>query len=64
MGQRRRVVIVAYGGVQVLDVAGPAEVFRAGSLLADGAYDVTIAAPKAGPVQASSLTLIADRALG
>ena len=54
----RKVVIVAYPGVQVLDVAGPAEVFRAASLLAGGAYDVTVAAPCSAMIaQADSITV-------
>jgi transcriptional regulator GlxA family with amidase domain len=56
----RRVVVVAYPGVQSLDVAGPVEVFAAA-----GGYDIEVVAPAAGKVPAqSALTLYADRALG
>jgi putative intracellular protease/amidase len=40
----RRVVIVVYPGVQTLDVTGPAEVFRAASLIHPPGYRVTVAA--------------------
>jgi transcriptional regulator GlxA family with amidase domain len=46
----RRIVIVAFPGVQSLDVAGPAEVFAAAS----DRYRVEIVAPTAGVVPASS----------
>lgn len=55
----RRVVIVAFPGVQSLDVAGPAEVFGA----AADEYGVEIVAPTAGVVTAGSgLTLWAGKA--
>ena len=41
----RRVVIVAFPGVQPLDVVGPAEVFHTAARLRPGAYEVLIAAP-------------------
>ncbi|MET0144484.1 MAG: helix-turn-helix domain-containing protein [Ilumatobacteraceae bacterium] len=66
----RPVVIVAYGGVQALDVTGPHEVFAgAGPALAllGGAtggpapYAVTVAAPRPGPVATESgLQIVAD----
>jgi len=56
----RRVVIVAFPGVQSLDVVGPAEVFASAS----DEYRVEIVAPLAGVVRASSgLALFADAAL-
>jgi len=56
----RRVVIVAFPGVQSLDVVGPAEVFASPS----DEYRVEIVAPLAGVVRASSgLALFADAAL-
>ena len=63
----RRVVIVAYEGVQVLDVSGPHEVFAGVSRLlaqrrppAPG-YDVRVAATTAGPiVSESGLALVAE----
>lgn len=42
--QPRRVVIVAFPGVQPLDVAGPAEVFSVADQLAPGSYTVRVAA--------------------
>jgi len=67
----RRIAVVAFPGVQILDVAGPLEVFAvAARLLADArtppieAYAVEILARDAGPFAASSgLHLVADRAL-
>jgi transcriptional regulator GlxA family with amidase domain len=67
----RRIVVLAYPDVQMLDVTGPLEIFAAASrLLArrDGAdpgppaYAVEIVAPEAGPVRTSSgLELVASR---
>jgi transcriptional regulator GlxA family with amidase domain len=61
----RRVVIVCYPGVELLDVAGPASVFSAASGLSQtGGYRVELAAQQAGPVRsASGITLVAERAL-
>lgn len=48
----RRVVIVAFPGVQPLDVVGPAEVFSTASALADGrAYEVEVVAETADPIE-------------
>jgi transcriptional regulator GlxA family with amidase domain len=62
----RRVVILAYDGMQALDVTGPHEVFAgATSVLAAasgsrGGYDVTVGALTAGPVRSESgLTIVA-----
>ncbi len=60
----RRVVIVAYQGVQVLDVAGPHEVFAGvGNALPPGAgYEVEVVATTPGPVRSESgLTITAAR---
>jgi transcriptional regulator GlxA family with amidase domain len=59
----RRIVIVAYEGVQILDVTGPAEVFSAASRLApDRRYTVEIVAPGGGAVRSSGgVRLEADR---
>jgi transcriptional regulator GlxA family with amidase domain len=67
MASTRAVVIVAYDGVQALDVTGPHEVF-VGASTAIGlrrggtpAYDVMVAAPTAGPVRTESgLQLVAS----
>lgn len=59
LGPMRTVVVLAYPGVQSVDVSGPVEVFAA-----TGEYEVEIVAPTAGPVRAQSgLTLWTDRAL-
>jgi transcriptional regulator GlxA family with amidase domain len=62
----RTVVIVAYDGVQALDVTGPHEVFAgATSVLGErprprAGYDVSVVARSAGPVRSESgLTLVA-----
>jgi transcriptional regulator GlxA family with amidase domain len=62
----RRVVILAYDGMQALDVTGPHEVFAgATDVLAAAAdsragYDVTVGALSAGPVRSESgLTIVA-----
>jgi transcriptional regulator GlxA family with amidase domain len=63
-GTPRRVVIVAFEAVQVLDVAGPAEVFAlANRFSASGElYDVELVARRAGPVRASGgLELVAQK---
>ena len=66
----RRVSMLAYPGIQILDVTGPLEVFsRASRWLKDhcgrpnAAYVVEILGLERGPFRASSgLTLVADRA--
>ena len=64
MRQKRRVVIVAFSGVQTLDVIGPAEVFSTAGALSGKPYDIVIAGPQAGAVDASSgLKLHAAKAL-
>lgn len=45
-----RVVILAFPGVQPLDVAGPAEVFSGASLLAPSAYSVEVVARRSEPI--------------
>jgi transcriptional regulator GlxA family with amidase domain len=56
----RRVVIVAFPGVQTLDVTGPAEVLRAATKLHPPGYDVTIAAPDLRPLRTSTVTIVPD----
>ncbi len=59
----RRVVLVAFDGMQALDVVGPAEVFDAATrLLGDvPGYSLTVATPDGGPARATSgLRLAAD----
>lgn len=68
-GRPHRVVVVAYEGVQTLDVVGPSEVLTAASLLRsrDGAppsYEITVAAPSAGELRpVGGVRLVADVAL-
>jgi transcriptional regulator GlxA family with amidase domain len=59
----RRVVIVVFPGVQTLDVTGPAEVFRAASLIHPPGYRVTVAGPQAGPLPTSTVSLVPDARL-
>jgi transcriptional regulator GlxA family with amidase domain len=56
----RRVVIVAFPGVQTLDVTGPAEVLRAASKLHPPGYEVTVVAPEEGPLKTSTVTMVPD----
>jgi transcriptional regulator GlxA family with amidase domain len=61
----RRVVILAFDGVQSLDVTGPVEVFNAAGRVARDPYRIEIVAPQAAPVRSGSgLTLVPDRAIG
>jgi transcriptional regulator GlxA family with amidase domain len=48
----RRVVILAFPGVQPLDVVGPAEVFSGASQIAPGAYAVEVVAGEREPILA------------
>jgi transcriptional regulator GlxA family with amidase domain len=56
----RRVVIVAFPGVQTLDVTGPAEVLRAATKIHPPGYEVTVVAPDEGPLKTSTVTLVTD----
>jgi transcriptional regulator GlxA family with amidase domain len=63
MGTRRRKVAIAvFNGVEILDVAGPAQVFSTASRISSGAeYEVVIVAAARGAVQTSSgIPLMAD----
>lgn len=61
--EERRVQILAFPDVQILDVAGPSEVFAIADRIHDGAaYSIELVARAAGPLQTSgSLGLIAKR---
>ncbi|MFN2615980.1 MAG: GlxA family transcriptional regulator [Thermoleophilaceae bacterium] len=61
----RRVLLVAFPDVQMLDVTGPSEVFSMADRLAGGgAYSLELATATGEPVTASSgLRLVPDRAL-
>src|SRR2546430_10916789 len=67
----RQVAILAYPGVQSLDVTGPLEVFDGASRLiaatgrGEPAYEVRLYAPAGAPLETSSgLTLVPDATLG
>jgi transcriptional regulator GlxA family with amidase domain len=59
--EARRVVIVAFDGVQPLDVVGPAEVFSTAARLRPPGYAVEVVAAKAQPLRASSVSLAPDK---
>lgn len=65
MGSQRRVVVVAYDGIQMLDAVGPVEVFATASRLLGGAgYRLVVATPDGQDVRTDSgLVLGADAAL-
>jgi transcriptional regulator GlxA family with amidase domain len=59
-----RVMILAFDGVQTLDVTGPLEVFNAASGLSGGAYSTEVVAPSSAPIRTGSgLTIVPDRAI-
>ncbi len=63
----RKVVLVAFDGVQLLDIVGPADVLDAATrvLGGDGGYRIAIATPDGQPVRGSAgVRLSADLALG
>ena len=62
----RPVVLLAFDGIQPLDVVGPYEVFAgANQALGGEAYGLAVVAAAAGPVRApSGLGLVADRGFG
>jgi transcriptional regulator GlxA family with amidase domain len=61
----RRVVILAFPGLQTLDVHGPAEVFSTATALNRGdGYAVEVVAAEPGPVRTSSVSLHPDGTLG
>lgn len=58
-------VIVVFPGFQLLDLAGPADVFGTASLLApDGGYTIEVVAPRAGAVTAGNGITVTAGALG
>ena len=62
-GSVRRVVIVVFPGVQTLDVTGPAEVFRAATLLHPPGYEVIVAAAESEPLATSTVSFVPDARL-
>lgn len=65
MSRPRRIVIVAFPGVQSLDVTGPSEVFSQAERGSEhGEYAVELVSPDGGALRASSgVQLLADRPL-
>ena len=62
-GMGRPVAIVAFDDFQLLDLAGPADVFRAATLLgADPAYEVRTVAPSRSVTSDSGMRLTRRRA--
>jgi transcriptional regulator GlxA family with amidase domain len=64
---KRKVVLIAFDGVQLLDIVGPADVLDAATrvLGGDGGYEMTIATPDGQPVRGSAgVRLAADKVLG
>ncbi|NJP87933.1 GlxA family transcriptional regulator [Nonomuraea sp. FMUSA5-5] len=62
---QRRVVIVVFPGFQLLDMAGPADVFGTATLLRPGdGYAVEVVAPGGGPVAAGNGVTVVAGALG
>jgi transcriptional regulator GlxA family with amidase domain len=61
--EARRIVIVAFDGVQPLDVVGPAEVFSTAARLRPPGYAVEVVAPRAEPLRAPSVSLAPDRSI-
>jgi transcriptional regulator GlxA family with amidase domain len=49
-----RIVLVAFPGLQTLDLAGPAEVFSLTSRLTGGSYEIEVVAPEGGTFITSS----------
>src|SRR3954463_8761608 len=54
----RQVVVVAFPGIQSLDVSGPVEVFHGAGRAAGGAYEVAVAPRDGAPVPATSGILV------
>jgi transcriptional regulator GlxA family with amidase domain len=63
MQSPRRVVILVFPGVQPLDVIGPAEVFNAAARLDPPGYSVEVVARESGPIESSTVSLVAGRSL-
>lgn len=63
---KRRVVLVAFDGMQLLDIVGPADMLDAATQVLGGqqGYELVIATPDGNPVRGSgSMKLVADTAL-
>lgn len=64
MDPSRRVVLVAFDGIQSLDLIGPCEVFAAASRLSPDAYSVEIVAPARSFASWSGVRMEAHKTLG
>ena len=61
----RRVAIVAFEGVQALDVSGPMEVFSIAGAVAREPYRIEVVAARPGTLRTNSgLAITPDRAIG
>src|SRR6516162_3162552 len=50
--QMDRVILIAFGGAQTLDIAGPAEVFSTASRQANAPlYEIVLASARGGPIR-------------
>lgn len=59
-----RIALLAYSGVQAIDVFGPAEVFTEANRTLKGVHDVQVIGTRPGPiVSASGLSFLADRTI-
>ena len=64
VAKTRRVVLIAFDGLQALDLVGPAEVFSMASRLAADAYSIEVVAPEKREISTSSgLHVRPDRSL-
>lgn len=62
-GEPHRIVFAVFDGMQLLDLAGPADVFRAATLLLGGAgYEVVTASVDGAPVRADNGIVVAPDA--
>ncbi len=62
-GMQRRIVVVVFPGFQLLDLAGPADVFGTAELVVPGSYRVEVVAPGGGLVPAGNGVTVAASAL-
>lgn len=62
MTQTRKIILLAYEGAQLLDIAGPLQMFAgANEAMGAPAYDIQVAAAKPGPFKTSSgASMVAD----
>lgn len=54
------VVLVAFDGVETIDIAGPASVFSKAELIQPGSYRLHVASPSGGTVQTNGSLSLAD----